>query len=139
MLTDRERDRLEDPLELFCERLVLDHVERHLLEAPGALGIELRRHRRNQTVLAPDQSVIDVRLEADMAAWRQTTPQKGLLDGLAHSGQQQDEASAFGHLAEPEEADHGRGIEARDAPEIDDQGAKLIDDAVLKSLAQPVR
>ena len=57
---------------------------------------------------------------------------------LVHPGDDQREAAARSDLAEPVEADHGRRIDAGDTPEVDDQKAHGVAQAILDILAEPV-
>src|SRR5437016_5972802 len=57
---------------------------------------------------------------------------------FVHPGDHQRETTARSQLAEPVEADHGGRIDSGDTPEVDDQKAHGVGQAILDILAEPV-
>ena len=67
-LSRAEGDRLEIAPELVGQRRILDDPERQFSEPARALGIEGWRKLGEQAVLAPDETVVEVDIDAEMGA-----------------------------------------------------------------------
>ena len=108
--------------------------------APSPASAPLRRAARSRTTRRRGRS--SARCAPGCLAMLQPAAQHGLLHRIRHAGQHQDEAGGRGRLRQADEGQHGGGIEAADAIEVDDQKADArlagVGQALLDALAQPL-
>src|SRR5262249_22196267 len=99
---------------------VPDNAEGQLGELARAADIEVRGKPGEQSVLAPDEPVVDVAIDAETGVGCEAAALQCAAYRPVHPGDDQREAAPRSDLAEPDKTDHGRRVDSRHMAEVDD-------------------